>query len=211
MIGGQHHRIIDAGLVEHVEEVAELAVELEQLEAHLLALGAIGVADIIGGGQADRDDVGIARVRPSFISWISPRASASIGAVEFGRGAERRCVAGSAREAAGANGLAAALDRDRRCDFASQNGGGSSGLRAVRHARAATAALALRDDRGRRRAPVSVTKPCRSQYQRWSTLWPPIMTAARSLPATATMRLRGRRCLHQLAKRRHPQMLGDTV
>ena len=36
VIGGQHHRIIDAAAVEHLQEIADLAVELGQLEAHLL-------------------------------------------------------------------------------------------------------------------------------------------------------------------------------
>jgi len=58
MIRRQRHRIIDSARIEQSEEIAQLAVELEQLQAHLLPFGAEGVADIIRRRQADREDIG---------------------------------------------------------------------------------------------------------------------------------------------------------
>ncbi len=54
----------------------------------------------------------------------------------------------------------------------------------------------------------SVTKVLPSQYQRWSASCPHIITAERSLPATATLRLPGWTLLQQVAQRRHAQMVG---
>ena len=55
-----------------------------------------------------------------------------------------------------------------------------------------------------RRGPSSNLLPV--QYHRWSATWPLIITAERSLPETATLRLRRPLRLHQLAERRHAQM-----
>src|SRR3954453_6737342 len=57
VIGAEHESIVQAAAVEEGEEVAELAVELQELQAHLLPAGTIGVADIVGCRQADREEV----------------------------------------------------------------------------------------------------------------------------------------------------------
>jgi hypothetical protein len=71
--------------------------------------------------------------------------------------------------------------------FAEQISGGSSGgcPAAIIAATAALARETLCGIAERR----SVAKRLPSQYQRWSTSLPPIITAERSLPATATLRL----------------------
>src|SRR3546814_6678180 len=58
MIGGQRDQIVDAGRVEAREEITELAVERQHLQAHLAAFGPGSVADIIGGRQPDDPQVG---------------------------------------------------------------------------------------------------------------------------------------------------------
>ena len=76
--------------------------------------------------------------------------------------------------------------------FAWQNGGGCSGGRGCASA-AAIAAFTLGTTRGTGAAARSVANALPVQYQRWSALWPVIITAARSLPDTATLRLPGHR------------------
>ena len=69
---------------------------------------------------------------------------------------------------------------------------------------AATAVLTARQ-RLRDGAPASGRwrTPCRPNTSAGRRRWPPIITAARSLPATATLRLAGVAPLQQIAERRH--------
>jgi len=111
MIRGQGHRIINAARIQHAQEITNLAVELEQLEAHLLALGAVGVPDVIRRRQADREDVG--RWSAAELHFVDQPGSEREGvAVELRRGAERGEIARGAAELPGADRLAAAGDRD---------------------------------------------------------------------------------------------------
>ena len=57
VIRGEGHRIINAGAVKEAEEISDLPIEFEHVEAHLLPLGAVGVADIVGRRQADAEHV----------------------------------------------------------------------------------------------------------------------------------------------------------
>src|SRR5215210_5082720 len=57
----------------------------------------------------------------------------------------------------------------------------------------------------------SVAKRLPSQYQRWSALCPPIITAARSLPAMATLRLAGDALLSRSPSVVPFRCIGDTV
>ena len=112
MVGGQRNRIIDPARVEQREEVADLAVEVEKLQAHLLPFGAVGVADIIGRRQADREDIGRGPTpEPHLVDQAGGERQRA--AVELGRCAERGLVARGAREPAPADRLAPAFDRER--------------------------------------------------------------------------------------------------
>ena len=73
-----------------------------------------------------------------------------------------------------------------------QKGGGSSGAPGWASA-AATAAFTFGTTCGTDAPARSVSNFLPVQYQRWSTLCPLIITAARSLPDTATLRLAGQR------------------
>ena len=107
MIGGEHHFVIDPQRIELVEEVTQSVVERGELQAHLVAVGAVGVADIIGRRSAYRDQIGgRARAEPHLLD--QPGGEAEHHPVEFGRGAQRFGVAGGALEAAGADRLARA-------------------------------------------------------------------------------------------------------
>ncbi len=92
MVGGEHDHIIDAGLVEPLEEGAELAVEAHLLQAHLAAFGAIGVADIVVGGEADGNDVG-GRALAELLVLDQALREHENGGIEFRRGAEGAAVA----------------------------------------------------------------------------------------------------------------------
>src|SRR5687768_2487781 len=87
MIGGQHHDIVDAGRIELAEEGAELVVESEQLDAHLAALGAVGMADIIGGRETEDEQVGTAALAEPHLA-AQAGADLERRAVEIGRRAE---------------------------------------------------------------------------------------------------------------------------
>ncbi len=105
------------------------------LDAHLGALGAQRMADIVGRRQADRQDVGL-RPWPSFMSWTKPAAIASTAAPRR-RGETRNGlqVARRALEPAGAQRLAA--DRDRRSSGLQKPGSGMASCgRAIRSATA---------------------------------------------------------------------------
>ena len=109
-------------------------------------------------------------------------------------------ISGEARSAAAspaaranrpaADRLAAALDRDRpRLGLAE---GGRLERRARLRQRGGDRGIHLAArPAGPARRSRSVVNCLPSQYQRWSALWPLIITAARSLPETATLRLRG--------------------
>src|SRR6185437_13114819 len=77
------------------------------------------------------------------------------------------------------------------CALLAQNGGASSAGDGAASNRA-TAAL-VTAMLGGWRTERSVANRPPSQNQRWSARWPLIITAARSLPATATLRLAGQR------------------
>src|SRR5690348_410513 len=111
MIGSEDDRIVDAAVIEQCEKVAELAVELEEVEAHLLALGAIFMANEISRRKADRQDIGrLSPPEPHFVD--QPAGESERVAVELGRGAKRRGIARGARKLPDADRLAAPLDRD---------------------------------------------------------------------------------------------------
>ena len=58
MIGGQHDDIIDVLTVQDVEKIAHGLVECAHLDAHFETGSTESVADIIGCGQADRQNIG---------------------------------------------------------------------------------------------------------------------------------------------------------
>ena len=57
MVGRENDRVIHPLRIEHSEETGQVAVEREQLQAHLLASGTQSVADIVGGGKSDGEHV----------------------------------------------------------------------------------------------------------------------------------------------------------
>ncbi len=103
MIGGQDDRIVDALRIQHLEEAGEVAVERQQLQAHLLAAGAEAVADVIGCGKPDRQNVR-SRVGSELQLLHETRGDREHRAVIFGRRAERAHVAGGSTEAPCAHG-----------------------------------------------------------------------------------------------------------
>ena len=151
------------------------------------------MADIIGRGEADREQVGVGAAAELHLV-DQTRGERERIAVEFGRRAERSLIAGRARQPAGADRLAATLDRRSLAPCVWQKGVASSGGAGRRETAAASAFTLATTVAGPARPSRSVANFLPSQYQRWSALWPPIITAARSLPATATLRLPGHRC-----------------
>ena len=57
MVRRQHDQIIDPRAIQQPEEVAQIAIQREQLEAHLRPFRAVAVANDVGAGQADGDYV----------------------------------------------------------------------------------------------------------------------------------------------------------
>ena len=194
MIGGQHHHIVDIVAVELPEELAERAVERHHLDAHLAAAGAERVSDIIGRRQADGEQVGrLGRGRDAS-RRAGPTASARIWVSKSGEARKRAAVAGGAGEAAGADRLSPGpAPRRRGCAIRTSPASGI-GSRAWASAVGDPALAAL--TAAGAATPAWLTKARPFHHQRWSGVWPPIMIAARSLPATATTRLRGSaRCI----------------
>ena len=186
------------------EEIAEVAVEREQLEAHLLRPGAVGVADIIGRRQADRDEVGRRRARRAACPRSAPAARASIAPSSSGE-ARNAAASPAARAKRPAPTGLPPPSIGMTCALAAQNGGGSS------------AGARRGDRRGDRR--VGPRRRCRHGRVR---------QVGRELacrPSTSAGRRRGRSSspprgpcprprrsaggplrLHQLAERRHAQV-----
>src|SRR4029450_3216937 len=97
--------VVNAAAIEEGEEVAQLAVEGEQLQAHLLPFGPISMADVIRGRQADRENVGAGAAAELQLVDQSGGNGERV-AVEFRRGSQSRSVAGTTGERAAADGLA---------------------------------------------------------------------------------------------------------
>ena len=111
MIGGQHHRIVDPRCVHPREEIAELAVEAEHLDAHFRALGAGRMADIVGRRKAEDQQIGLRALSQSpRLAQRRPRRQHR--AIGLGRGKElsevHRLAATGPGEPTGADGAAAA-------------------------------------------------------------------------------------------------------
>ena len=211
MIGGQHHHIVDALPVQVLEELAEDMVEREHLDAHLAAARAEAVADIIGGGQADDQEVG---GRALAEAELVPHAlgEAEDLAVEIGRRPEGAPVACIASEAARTDRCRAAGNRDGAARGPRTRQGAPS-VRAAAPAPPSTSALAAPTTAGASSPPrASVTKTRPPQYQRWVGIVAahhdrsPVLAGHGDDP---TARIGA---LHQIAERRHAQMeVGDGV
>jgi hypothetical protein len=111
MVGAENDRIIHSEPVDEGEEAAEVLVEVEELQAHLCALGAVAVADIIGRREADREEVGAARAAEPHLAG-ERRGHDEGRRVELGGRGEVDGIARGAFEPPGADRLALA-DRDR--------------------------------------------------------------------------------------------------
>ena len=158
-------------------------------------------------GEPDRDDVG--RRPAAELHFLDQRRrQRQRGAVEFGAGAE------IARGSPALRAKALVADRwpppsiGTTRDLAWHSAGSSQRRPVLRRSALATAVLAAATERDMATPLRSVEKVLPSQYQRWSAWRPPIITADRSLPATATLRLPGCTALQQVAERRHAQMTG---
>ena len=76
--------------VEQAEEIAEVAVEREQLEAHLRAFGAVAVADDSRSPTRPIERMSVAGAAAELHFLEQRRGEREGRAIEFGRGAEMR-------------------------------------------------------------------------------------------------------------------------
>ena len=209
MIGGQHHHIVDPVAVEAGEEFAEDTIERQHLDAHLAAAGAEGVADIIGGREADGEEVGRLALAEMHVV-AHARGEGEDRGVEFGRGAKRVPVARGAGEASGADRLGPPRHRDRRGCASSQTSGSGIASRAWASASAMRALTAVdrprRGDAGTADEGVAVPPPAlvgrvAAHHDRGAVLAGDRDDAAARVGA-----------VHEVAERRHAQMqVGDGV
>src|SRR3954454_2073935 len=126
---------------------------------------------------------------PRRMSWMSAAESASTAASAWGL-ARKRAESPAAREKLALPTGFPPPPSGTACALAAQKGGASSPGTGVAIA-AATAALVRATAAGIAAELTSVSNLLPVQYQRWSATWPLIMTAERSLPETATLRLAG--------------------
>ncbi len=115
MIGGQHDRIVDPVTVQPVKESAQFPVQPVDLDAAFSALGPVTVADIVRGGQADGDKVGLC-LPTQFHAFDRGGGEGQGHRIQFGRYPETADNSRRALKTASANGFVLAYaDREILC------------------------------------------------------------------------------------------------
>src|SRR3990170_5427926 len=131
----------------------------------------------------------VAGPRPNCISWNKAAASARVAPSNAGEERNARASPAARAKVPAPTGLPPPSIGTTR-DLAVHRGGGTSAACGAAII-AATTLLAAGSDLGTGAAFKSLTNALPFQYQRWSAAWPLIITAERSLPPTATLRLAG--------------------
>ena len=211
MVGRQRdqRRVLAGPRLGRREQPAEHAVEAHQLVHHLLAVGAVGVADAVGGGEADRQQV--RRVVRAQVVCLHGARSATSSVRSSRKGVRRTSSWNSLEPAAPRRRCGKTVSTLSHSPFTSSGTrellrSASSGSSSRVQERPASASTGFRGvpfrQPGRQRAHVVACwcrRPAAADSYQYaaSARGPAIRIAERSLPATPTTREPGEACFRR--------------